>query len=192
MDVKVKNDPTKRPFQQFIFPFTLEGKMIETFVENLLEDNFVFLNLKDMESARWIFTEAIKFHTINWKSISCRTLSRFYFRVSSKQKEGLRRFTKKLDIGCTFESPSLNTPFIINSIDIFICPFHIGMMNLRVTLPEGLSYNDVLYFGDTFRILEPIADDEEKTKVGCRENQYEQVKDFIFKELVAADGRIYR
>ncbi len=31
MDVKVKNDPTKRTFQQFIFPFTLEGKMIEKF-----------------------------------------------------------------------------------------------------------------------------------------------------------------
>ncbi|MDO7485364.1 hypothetical protein Q5O89_04360 [Peribacillus frigoritolerans] len=42
MDVKVKNDPTKRTFQQFIFPFTLEGKMIEKFVERLLKDNFVF------------------------------------------------------------------------------------------------------------------------------------------------------
>lgn len=49
MDVKVKNDPTKRTFQQYIFPFALEGKMIEKFVEKLLEDNFVFLNLKDME-----------------------------------------------------------------------------------------------------------------------------------------------
>jgi hypothetical protein len=42
MDVKDKNDATKRTFQQYIFPFTLEGNMIEKFVEKLLEDNFVF------------------------------------------------------------------------------------------------------------------------------------------------------
>ncbi|MBK5485407.1 hypothetical protein JFV29_26715 [Peribacillus sp. TH16] len=178
-----KNDLTKRSFQQFIFPFTLEGNKIETFVKNLLEDNFVFLNLKDMNQQGGFYGDHKVLH---------RKLEKYFmpyiepilFPSSSKQKEGLRRFTKKLDVGCTFESPYLNTPFIINSIDIFICPFHIGMMNLRVTLPEGLSYNDVLYFGDTFRILEPIADDEEKTKIGCSKNEYKQVKDFIFKELL--------
>lgn len=178
-----KNDLTKRSFQQFIFPFTLGGNKIETFVKNLLEDNFVFLNLKDMNQQGGFYGDHKVLH---------RKLEKYFmpyiepilFPSSSKQKEGLRRFTKKLDVGCTFESPYLNTPFIINSIDIFICPFHIGMMNLRVTLPEGLSYNDVLYFGDTFRILEPIADDEEKTKIGCSKNEYKQVKDFIFKELL--------
>ncbi|MFS0766505.1 hypothetical protein [Peribacillus phoenicis] len=183
MDVKVKNDPTKRTFQQYIFPFTLEGNKIEKFVEKLFEDNFVFLNLKDMEQQNQFY---------GGHKVSHRKLEKYFmpyiepilFPSNAKQKEGLRRFTKKLDIDCTFESPYLNTPFIIDSIDIFICPFHIGMMNLRITLPEGLSNDDVLYFGDTFRILEPIADDEEKTKVGCRENQYEQVKDFIFNELL--------
>ncbi|CAH0239119.1 hypothetical protein SRABI96_02881 [Peribacillus sp. Bi96] len=184
MDVKVKkNDETKRAFQQYIFPFTLEGNKIETFVKKLLEEDFVFLNLKDMDQQNQFY---------GGHKISHRKLEKYFmpyiepilFPGNLKQKEGLRRFTKNLDIDCTFESPFLNTPFVINSIDIFICPFHIGMMNLRVTLPEGISYNDVLYFGDTFRILEPIADDEEKTKVGCKKNQYEQVKDFIFNELL--------
>ncbi|KWW20880.1 MULTISPECIES: hypothetical protein [Peribacillus] len=184
MEVKLeKNDSTKRSFQQYLFPFTLEGNKIETFVQTLLEDHFVFLNLRDMEQQGQFYGE---------HKISHRNLEKYFmpyiepilFPANLKEKEGLRRFTKKLDIDCTFESPFLTTSFIINSVDIFICPFHIGMMNLRVTLPEGLSYDDVLYFADTFRILEPIAEDEQKTKVGCRKNEYEQVKDFIFNELM--------
>ncbi|WP_057911952.1 hypothetical protein [Peribacillus muralis] len=184
MEMKLENNgSTKGSFQQFLFPFTLEGNKIETFVGKLLENHFVFLNLRDMDQQNQFYGN---------HQVSHRNLEKYFmpyiepilFPANLKEKEGLRRFTKKLDIDCTFESPFLNTSFIINSIDIFICPFHIGMMNLRITLPENLSYDDVLYFGDTFRILEPIADDEQKTKVGCRKNQYEQVKDFIFNELL--------
>ncbi|MFB7638019.1 hypothetical protein [Peribacillus butanolivorans] len=106
-----KNDLTKCSFQQFIFPFTLEGSKIETFVKNLLEDNFVFLNLKDMNQQDGFYGDHKVLH---------RKLEKYFmpyiepilFPSSSKQKEGLRRFTKKRDVGCTFESPYLNTPLL--------------------------------------------------------------------------------
>lgn len=184
MDMSIeKNDQTKRSFQQFIFPFTMEGDKIAGFVQRLVKDDFVFLDLDNMD-LQDAFYGNHKISHRNLEKYFMPNIEHILFPNSSDKKEGMRRFSKKLDLSCTFHSPFLKTPFVINSIDVFICPFHIGMMNIRVTLPEGLSYNDVLYFTDTFRILEPIADDEEKTTIGCSENEYKHVKDFIFKELI--------
>ncbi|MGE7763717.1 hypothetical protein [Peribacillus sp. NPDC096540] len=130
-----KNDLTRRSFQQFIFPFTLEGNKIETFVKNLLEDNFVFLNLKDMKHQGGFYGDHKVLH---------RKLEKYFmpyiepilFPSSSKQKEGLRRFTKKLDIRCTFESPYLNTPFFIDE-KMYVISY--------IALPENrnISKNDL-------------------------------------------------
>lgn len=178
-----KNDRTKRSFQQFIFPFMLEGNKIEGFVKRLLKDDFVFLDLDNMDLQDDFYGNHKVSHR-NLEQYFMPNIVPILFPSSSKQKEGIRRFSKKMDLGCTFRSPFLKTAFIINSIDIYICPFHIGMINIRVTLPENLPYDDVLYFTDTFRILEPIAEDEIEMKVGCRNNEYGYVKDFIFEELI--------
>ncbi|RDW15599.1 hypothetical protein [Oceanobacillus chungangensis] len=83
-----------------------------------------------------------------------------------------------------FESPHLITTFVIDSIDIFICPFHIGLLNIRIHFPEDLKTNDILHFGDLFRIL--IANEEEmfKVKVGFNENSLYLVRDFILQGLL--------
>ncbi|MFJ7745056.1 hypothetical protein [Peribacillus sp. NPDC097295] len=176
-------DQTKRSFQQFIFPFMLEEDRIEGFVKRLLKDDYVFLKIDDLDLQDDFYGDHKVSHR-NLEQYFMPNLVPVLFPNSYKKKEGMRRFSKKMDLGCTFRTPFLNTGFIINSIDIIICPFHIGMINIRVTLPERLSYNDVLYFTDTFRVLEPITDDEKEMKVGCRNNEYDLVKDFIFKELI--------
>ena len=177
------NDQTKRSFQQFVFPFLLEGDRIEEFVKQLLKNDFVFLQMDDMDLQDDFYGDHKVSHR-NLEQYFMPNIVPILFPDSSKKKEGMRRFSKKMDLGCTFRTPFLNTGFIINSIDIIICPFHIGMINIRVTLPERLPYNDVLYFTDTFRVLEPITDDEIEMKVGCRNKEYDYVKDFIFKELI--------
>ncbi|RFU66810.1 hypothetical protein [Bacillus sp. V59.32b] len=174
---------TRRSMLQFIFPFMMENSKTKEFTSRLLEDGFGFFDLKDMEQQD-AFYGGIK--------VSHRTLEKFFlpniepilFPRNIQSKEGIRRFTKNLELESSFQSPHLQTDFTINSIDIMLCPFHIGMMNIRVTLPEELDYNDVLYFADTFRVLEPIVEDEESTKIGCANGSYTKVKDFIFNELI--------
>ncbi|MGE7603917.1 hypothetical protein ACQKL5_15700 [Peribacillus sp. NPDC097675] len=177
------NDQTKHSFQQFVFPFMLEGDRIEGFIKRLLKDEYVFMKMDDLDLQDEFYGEHKVSHR-NLEQYFMPNLVPVLFPNSYKQKEGMRRFSKKLNLSCTFQSPFLNTGFIINSIDITICPFHIGMINIRVTLPEKLPYNDVLYFTDTFRVLEPIMDDELEMKIGFRNKEYRYVKDFIFKELV--------
>lgn len=178
-----KDLKTKRSMLQFIFPFMMEDNKTKEFTSRLLEDGFVFFDLKNMEQQDAFYGGIM---------VSHRMLEKFFlpniepilFPGNVQAKEGIRRFTKNLERNSTFQSPQLNTDFTINSIDIMLCPFHIGMMNIRVTLPNDLDYNDVLYFGDTFRVLEPIIEDEENTKIGCENGSYTTVKDFIFNELI--------
>lgn len=173
---------TKRSMLQFIFPFMLEDKKTQEFGVRLLKDNFTFFELKDMEQQDKFYGGIKVYH---------RTLEKYFhpniepilFPGSIDDIEGLRRFTKNMELKSTFHSPNLQTDFTIHSFDILLCPFHIGMMNIRVTLPEGLDYTDVLYFADTFRVMEPIVEDEENTRIGCENGTYTKVKDFIFKEL---------
>ncbi|MDQ0218460.1 hypothetical protein ELQ35_03680 [Peribacillus cavernae] len=173
---------TKRSMLQFIFPFMLENKKTKEFAHRLLDDNFVFFDLKNMEQEDAFY---------GGSQINHRTLEQYFlpniepilFPGSPRSIEGFRRFTKSMDLTAAFQSPHLTTDFTINSFDILFCPFNIGMMNIRVTLPEGLDYTDVLYFADTFRVMEPIVQEEENTKISCEKGSYTKVKDFIFSAL---------
>lgn len=172
----------ERSLLQFIFPFMLEDKKAKEFADRLLKDNYTFFVLKDMEQQDKFYGGTKVYH---------RTLEKYFlpnveailFPSSAEEKGGFRRFTKNIELKSTFHSPHLHTDFTIHSFDIMLCPFHIGMMNIRVALPEGIDYTDVLYFADTFRVMEPIVEDEENTRIGCENGAYSKVKDYIFNEL---------
>ncbi|PLS17780.1 hypothetical protein CVD28_08745 [Bacillus sp. M6-12] len=167
---------------QFLFPFMLDKDKIGDFVRKLQKENFSFFSLKDLSLENRFYGE---------NRVSHRSLEKFFlpniepilFPEKVEDIEGFRRFTKKLDLRCEFESKHLYTKFKILSIDLFICPFHIGMTNIRVELPEDLSYSDVLHFGDVFRVMEPIDEDQEDSKIIHETGEYSKMKDFIFKAL---------
>lgn len=176
---------TRKANLQFVFPFLLQEEKIEGFAEKLLEKGFVFFDLENMEQENRFYGS---------DSVSHRSMEKYFmpniepivFPATYKKREGLRRFTKKINQKFTLSSTFLTTDFTIDSFDIFICPFHIGLMNIRVTLPKGMDYSAVLAFGDIFRVLEPIAQDEESTKIFCSDDSapYTNVKKFVFNELL--------
>ncbi|WP_087972486.1 hypothetical protein [Oceanobacillus rekensis] len=177
----------KRSVQQYLFPFLLRGEKIESFAERLLEEGFIFFDLSDQ-------SQEVMFYGKD--RISARSLDHFFmpnikqilFPEKHKDIEGIRRFSKKMNRQCSLNAPFLKTTFILESVDVFVCPFHIGFINLRVTLPENLSFDDVLYFGDVFRKMEQISEQDELTEVKCGEKTYQTVKDYIFSELIPPLG----
>ncbi|RFU67111.1 hypothetical protein D0469_15940 [Peribacillus saganii] len=176
------NLKTNRANLQFVFPFMLDKDKIDNFIRKLQEENFSFFSLKDLSLEN-------RFYGGN--KVSHRSLEQFFlpniepilFPEDVKKIEGFRRFTKNLDLPCTFDSNHLHTGFEILSIDIFVCPFHIGIMNIRVELPKDLGYSDVLHFGDVFRVMEPIDEDQDDSKIIHETGEYTKIKDFIFKAL---------
>ncbi|WP_163099442.1 hypothetical protein [Peribacillus alkalitolerans] len=173
---------TEKTLFQFMFPFSLRNNGKGNFMEAMLEQGFHFFNLKDTNQEGKYYGE---------HSISHRSLEKYFlpniepilFPKSYKSREGFRRFSKEMDLDCNLSSEHLNTSFHIPSFDILICPFHIGIMNIRVELPSGLSVTDALQFGDIFRVMEPIMKDEENMKIGCGEKIFSKMKDFIFETL---------
>ncbi|WP_419882354.1 hypothetical protein ACN6MY_00540 [Peribacillus sp. B-H-3] len=187
MEPKTYSDMTKdlkteSAYLQFLFPFMLKEDKVELFAEKLLEDDFIFFDLKDMKQQD-AFYGGKKIHHRTLESYFMPNIERFLFPGSYRDKEGFRRFTNNQKRDCLFTSDRLVTEFTVDSFDIFLCPFHIGLINIRVTLPDHMDYSDVLFFGDTFRVLEPIDDDEETVRIECSGESHKLVKDFIFKEL---------
>ncbi|MFS0783804.1 hypothetical protein [Bacillus sp. 1P06AnD] len=167
---------------QFMFPFMLKRGVQQDLINLLLKDGFQFFQLQSEEQETEYY---------NGNRVSHRSLEKFFlpnierilFPKRYEQSDGLRRFSKKIDMECRLESKMLNTPFWIPSIDIIVCPFQIGIMNIRVELEEGLSLTDTLQFSSEFRVMEPIVDNDATRLVSCGANSFHKVKDFIFHSL---------
>lgn len=167
---------------QFMFPFMLKDYVNADLVSTLLGDGFEFFKLENEDQEQ-------KFYGGN--KVSHRSLEKFFlpniekilFPETVKDLAGLRRFTKTINLECDMESEHIRTSFKIPSFDIIICPFQIGIMNIRVDLPEELSLSDSLHFSSEFRVMEPIEDDDSIRIIQCENESYYKVKDFIFHAL---------
>ena len=181
---KIEQKNVKRSFFQFIFPFQLEDDRIKGFAEKLLEKGFVFFDLNNADDQDRFYGD---------DAVSHRAMEKFFmpyiepiiFPPGYLHRQSMRRFTKTMNTEYDFTAKYLDTKFMIHSFDITLCPFHIGLMTIRVSLPDNMDYSDVLFFADHFRVLEPIADTEQSTKITCSEEEsYKTVKDFIFNQLL--------
>ncbi|WP_110928362.1 magnesium transporter CorA family protein [Bacillus massiliglaciei] len=184
LQAQTHDHTVKRAKFQFLFPFMLDDKEdIEKLTGKLRKENFIFFDFKDLDLQQAFYGGDKVSHRKLEKSFMP-NIEPLLFPGSQHDKEGIRRFSKKFELECRLTSSQLDTPFFIESTDVFLCPFRIGMVNIRVRLPENISYLDAVSFGDIFRVLEPITEDEEQIEVMAGGETYEEVKKFIFKKLL--------
>ncbi|WP_405103653.1 hypothetical protein [Oceanobacillus sp. FSL H7-0719] len=170
--------------QQFISPFLLKEGKIKPLIERLLNKDFTFFDIED-ESLEDMFYGNEKISHEALETFFMPNIEPILFPSDMETIKGLRRFSKKLDKACRLSSPQLKMPFVIDSIDIFICPYHIGLLNIRVRFPEkDLTNNDVLTFADLFRTLIPYNGYDETIEIDYDGHSYNQVKKLIFEELL--------
>ncbi|RDW16950.1 hypothetical protein CWR48_15190 [Oceanobacillus arenosus] len=169
--------------QQFLFPFLLKDGKIEAFIKRLQQGDFTFFSVEDKEQQDQYYGR-MKVSHANLETYFMPNIEPILFPDSIHDREGLRRFSKNMDREYSFVSPHLTTTFVIASIDIIICPFHIGLMNIRVHFPEDLATNDILHFGDLFRMLTINEEEAFNVKVGLNEDSLYSVKDLIYHELL--------
>lgn len=171
--------------QQFISPFLLKEKKVESFVETLLNKDFTFFDVGDEAQEDTFYGDAQISHPA-LETYFMPNIEPILFPSDSGKRESIRRFSKRLDMECSFSSANLKLPFVIDSIDIIICPFHIGLLNIRVSFLEEMTNNEALTFSDLFRTLVPHNGSNEKIRIECGDAVYTRVKDLIFKELLQA------
>ncbi len=169
---------------QFIFPFSIKQGEAMALIHRLEKDGFTrfFLDQKDLEDA---------YYGDGYK-VSHEKMERSYLPFAAhvlfpreKDKDSFRRFSRVNALECRLEMPQQAVNFQVLSTDVFICPFQLGFITVRVRLEEdNLPFSTALEFADRFRTLENVSITDECTTIHCGERTFKQTEDFVFRNLV--------
>ncbi|AIQ50392.1 hypothetical protein [Paenibacillus sp. FSL R7-0331] len=169
---------------QFIFPFSIKNGEDDKLIRQLKQDGFTrfFLDNKELEDA--YYGEGY--------CVSHEKMERSYLPFAAhvlfpreKDKDSFRRFSKAHDLPCSLEMPGRSIAFRVLSTDMFLCPFQLGFVTIRVRIEEDtLPFSVALEFADRFRTLEDANLQDKGTSVHYGDSSYDEVEDFVFDYLV--------
>lgn len=169
--------------QQFLSPFLLKEGKIESLVERLLMEDYLFFDLENDDYQDRFYGDTKLSHRA-MENYFMPYIESILFPKSLKAFDRVRRFSKAVDQKCTLKSTNFEVDFIIDSMDIYIFPYHIGLVNLRVRLPGNLTNNEVYTFTEKFRNLVPRDEHNKEISIHCDEIIHDHAKDFIFNNLL--------
>ena len=168
---------------QFIFPFSLKSGIEHRMFPFLRQNHFKPFRLDRLEDEHAYYGD---FH-VSHRDLEAYFLSftnRILFPHSEDQK-GFQRYSKRLNLKGCLKTDFVSIPFQVNSIDVTLCPFELGLLTIRTELTEttNLFMSHALEFGSLFRVLEPITDREEKVRIECDGEIYDSIETFVFNYL---------
>ncbi|AIQ55904.1 hypothetical protein PBOR_02180 [Paenibacillus borealis] len=169
---------------QFIFPFSIKSGQDKELIGRLQQDGFTrfFLDNKDLEHA--YYGEGY--------CVSHEKMERSYLPFAAhvlfpreKDADSFRRFSRVNNLQCQLEMPFQSVHFRVLSTDVFLCPFELGFLTVRVAIEEeSFSFSTALEFADRFRTLEDVSYQDKQSFIHCHKKSFGQVEDFVFKNLV--------
>jgi hypothetical protein len=175
--LKIPELRVNQSYLQFIFPFQIKASRSEELIKQLTIEQWEFFDLRDTQQECKFYGDVRISHE-RMENFFLPNMEPILFPDKTTDKNTFRRFSKIINQKGHFQSRYLDTDFLLVSFDIFVCPYNIGIMNLRVNLPEQMSYNDVLHFIDLFRRL----DKPEDIEIRINEKKYGETKGIIFNE----------
>lgn len=184
--VELHSEPTLHTaLLQFIFPFSIKPGQDKELIASLQKDGFTrfFLDNKELENA--YYGEGY--------CVSHEKMERSYLPFAAhvlfpreKDSDSFRRFSRVNDLPCRLEMLFESVNFRILSTDVFLCPFELGFLTIRVAIEEkNLPFSTVLEFADRFRTLEDVCYQDKHAFIHCQEKSFGRVEDFVFKNLVS-------
>ncbi|MGN1402337.1 MAG: hypothetical protein ACI4XL_12645 [Bacillus sp. (in: firmicutes)] len=166
---------------QFLFPFLLNNGRRDEMKQTMLDKGYDFFNLKDLDQENRFYGK----HTVSHRRMEqffLPNIEKILFPSDLEDDRYILRFSKVLNLKGEFTAKFVQTDFVIPSIDIILCPFNIGIMTIRVETRGDLTYTEAMEFGNLFRKMESIGENDSSTIV-VGEDKYERIKDFIFECL---------
>lgn len=169
---------------QFIFPFSMKKGDSKKLIQQLQDEGYTrfFLDNKELEDAYYGEGYAVSHERME------RTYLPFAAHVlfpRQKDVDSFRRFSRVSNQDCILEMPQHSVDFKVLSTDVFICPFQLGFVTIRVRLKgDSIPYSTALEFADRFRKLENTFIQGDYTYIHSGEQTFERVEDFVFRNLV--------
>lgn len=179
----IKNLDITDAFMNYLFPFAFFEAERPQLMDYLRKEQFTYFNLDNPELQDRYYGNGIK--------INHEELDQFFFPFiedklfpHTKKDRGFLRFSKEIKELFTYEVNENQLDFIINSIDITLCPFGIGLITIRTEMAEELeSLTNVLDFMSHFRVQEPKLEEEKGAKIHQNSKTFYTTSELVLEYL---------
>ena len=182
---KLSSEPViNKALLQFIFPFSIKQGEIQGLGQRLEKGGFTpfYLDKKELENA--YYGEGYCVSHENMERVYLPFAAHVLF-PKKDSKDSFHRSSRVNGYDCTLEMPLHSLPFKVLSTDVFLCPFQLGFVTIRVELDAPkLPFSLALEFADRFRTLEDVSKKDSQTHIHYNGRIFKQIEDFIFNELV--------
>lgn len=182
MDEQTKINPLflNQAYMTFLFPFSFREKERGNLAEHLRKNHFTFFSLDQKDLEKEYYGENIKVQHEELDQYFLPFLEHKLF-PSRTDQQGFLRFSKKVNETFTLEVHDTNFSFLINSIDIIVCPFGIGLITIRTEMDQDQEQLcEVLDFMNHFRVLEPKLDEEKGAIIRKADREFHTTNEFVF------------
>lgn len=182
MDEQTKINPLflNQAYMTFLFPFSFKEKERGNLVEHLRKNHFTFFSLDQKDLEKEYYGENIKVQHEELDQYFLPFLEHKLF-PSRTDQQGFLRFSKTVNETFILDVHDTNFSFLINSIDIMVCPFGIGLITIRTEMDqEQEQLCEVLDFMNHFRVLEPKLDEEKGAIIRKGDREFNTTNEFVF------------
>ena len=181
--IKLTEKKVKKATFQFIFPFAMASTNESELISFLLKQGFDRFHLDELNKERDYYGEFQVSHK-DMEAYYLPFTNKVLFPHTDKQK-GFHRFSKKADLNCRLKTEHIDVPFYIHSLDVTLCPFHLGFITIRTEVANfsDIPFSHVVEMAARFRVLEPRTSRDRQTEIHLDDKTFKQVENFIFKEL---------
>ena len=173
-----------RSHMSFILPLGYNDRKRKDFIQTLIENGYTLFQIDNTGEETEIYGEDI---VVDGKELDQYFLPYVENKLfpATLNEKGFHRFTTPIKKDFYYKLRNRNLLFIIQSLDITLCPFGIAFMTIRVQLKCGeTELSDILDFMHHFRAVEPKLEEEQGAGIMCTESGSQfSVHDLLFKRL---------
>ncbi|MFJ7827382.1 hypothetical protein [Psychrobacillus sp. NPDC096623] len=167
-------------YMTYLFPFSFREKERKKLMEQLKKHHFTFFTLDKEELQDKYYGDDIKIVHEELDQFFLPFIEDKLFPTSTNNR-GFLRYSKEVEESFTLEVNENNFDFIINSVDITLCPFGIGIITLRTTMDEEQeTLTNIVDHIAHFRVLEPKLPFDKGSKIHRKNKVYGTTNELVF------------
>ncbi|PZE20034.1 hypothetical protein [Paenibacillus xerothermodurans] len=172
-----------RALHNFIFPFSLKQNCQLDLKQQIQQHGFEFFSLNNLRLEDAYYGDDYR--------VSHRNMERYYLPFTAnilfphqENADCFQRFSKPMRHDCELKTQLFTIPFRIISVDIFLCPFQLGLITIRTELTAAhTDYSLAVEFANRFRVLEDVNAQDDATYIVCENAEFKEIEEFIFQRL---------
>ncbi|SDN47425.1 hypothetical protein SAMN05518871_105225 [Psychrobacillus sp. OK028] len=181
--IEIRSLNVTNAYMTYLFPFSFREKERKKLMEQLEKNHFTFFTLDNEEMQDKYYGDDIKIVHEELDQFFLPFIEDKLFPTNTNNR-GFLRYSKVVAESFTYEVNKNKFGFIINSVDITLCPFGIGIITIRVTMDEEQeTLTNIVDHIAHFRVLEPKIPFDKGAKIHQKNKVFETTNELVFDYL---------